>query len=187
MGYADRFVMSLGASTLQDDAQHHAAEPLAAAALADLTGAGFGALLTRVKYADGSISKLFESGTQNLAQLLRLWSNLVAEKGAQRRWIKIRAEWDIATAPKFYKRVAERSLAHWLDGKCKACHGTGVVGRLSCGTCQSTGIAEVTGGGFEREKVLDMVSELEGYLQAHNARAACRLRETFVESAKPGL
>lgn len=176
MGYADRFVMSLGASTLQDDAQHHAAEPLAAAALADLTGAGFGALLTRVKYADGSISKTFESGTQNLAQLLRIWTNRVTEKGRERKWVKEGTEWDVRAALTLYRRVAERSLAYWLDGKCGTCHGTGTASRMICQPCKGSGRGEIGGGGFERERSLDMVSELESLCCAHNGRAAMLLR-----------
>jgi hypothetical protein len=177
MGFADQYVWALGASTLQDDETHHATEPLFAAAVADVTGAGMGALLSRVKFADGSISKVFESGTQNLAHLLRVWGEMVAHKGMERKWIKVRAEWDVATAPAFYKRVAERSLAHWLDGKCKACNGTGVtIERRICPTCKGSCTAEVSPQGFERDRVLDMVSELDGLLQAHNARAATRLR-----------
>ena len=176
MGFADQFVWGLNAATLQDDAQHHAAEPLAAAALADLTGAGFGALLTRVKYADGSISKTFESGTQNLAQLLRIWTNRVTEKGRERKWVKEGTEWDVRAALTLYRRVAERSLAYWLDGKCSTCHGTGTADRKICQPCKGSGHGEIGGGGFEREKALDMVSELEGLLQAHNARSAALLR-----------
>lgn len=176
MGFADQFVWGLNAATLQDDAQHHAAEPLAAAALADLTGAGFGALLTRVKYADGSISKRFESGTQNLAQLLRVWTNRVTAKGRERKWVKEGTEWDVRAALTLYRRVAERSLAYWLDGKCDTCHGTGTANRMICQPCKGSGRGEIGGGGFEREKALDMVSELEGLLQAHNARSAALLR-----------
>ncbi|RFP19175.1 hypothetical protein [Duganella sp. BJB475] len=177
MGFADRYVFSLNASTLQDDEMHHATEPLFAAAVADNVGAGIGALLSRVKYADGSISKVFESGTQNLAHLVRVWSALVTQKGEERKWVKIRAEWDVAAATALYRRVAERSLAHWLDGKCKACNGTGVTAeRRFCTTCKGSKQEEVGGQGFERDRVLDMVSELDGLLQAHNARAAARLR-----------
>ena len=178
MGYADRFVMSLGASTLQDDAQHHAAEPLAAAALADLTGAGFGALLTRVKYADGSISKLFESGTQNLAQLLRVWTSAVVEKGTARRWVKSQ---DIAIAHILYRRVAEASLAHWLDGKCKVCSGTGIatlIGNRTCSPCKGSGAAEITGmREYEKKLALDMVSELTAICDSHARRASAKLRQ----------
>jgi hypothetical protein len=177
MGFADQYVWSINASTLQDDETHHATEPLFAAAVADATGAGFGALLSRVKFADGSISKLFESGTQNLAELIRVWSEVVAQKGGQRKWVKIRAEWDIPAATALYQRVAVRSLAHWLDGKCSACNGTGVTTeRRICQCCKGTGAEEVTGQGFEANLVKDMVSELDGLLQAHNARAAARLR-----------
>jgi hypothetical protein len=177
MGFPDQYTWALNASTLQDDATHHATEPLFAAAVADTTGAGIGALLSRVKFADGAISKLFESGTQNLAELIRVWTALVAAKGAERKWVKIRAEWDIPAATALYQRVAVRSLAHWLDGKCKACNGTGVTTeRRICHTCKGSGAEEVVGQGFERDRVLDMVSELDGLLQAHNARAAARLR-----------
>jgi hypothetical protein len=177
MGFADQYVWGLNASTLQDDERHHATEPLCAAAVADMSGAGIGGLLSRVKFADGSINKTFESGSQNLAQLLRIWGYMVALKGQERGWIKARAKLDTATAPAFYKRVAERSLAHWLDGKCKACGGTGIAAnRLTCGTCKGSKQAEVEGHGFERDRIVDMVGELEGLLQAHNTRAAARLR-----------
>lgn len=80
MAFVEKYVASLNASTLQCDPHHHLTDALCAAALADSTGAGLGALLSRVKYADGSVSKLFESGTANLAQLLRIWPS-----GRQRR------------------------------------------------------------------------------------------------------
>ena len=179
MGFADQYVWAAGASTLQDDATHHATEPLFAAAVADNVGAGIGALLSRVKFVDGSFRMVFESGTQNLAQLVKVWSELVAAKGVERRWVKVRNEWDIATAPAFYKRVAERSLAYWLDGKCKACNGTGVTAEHRfCAACKGSKQEEVTGNSYERARILDMVSELDGYLQAHNARAAARLRSS---------
>ncbi|MBV6321923.1 hypothetical protein [Duganella violaceipulchra] len=177
MGFADKYVWALGASTLQDDETHHATEPLFAAAVADTVGIGIGALLSRVKFADGSISKVFESGTQNLPHLIRTWSALVAQKGEERKWVKIRAEWDVAAASALYARVAQRSLAHWLDGKCKACCGTGVTAeRRICQTCKGNRAEEITGQGFEANLVKDMISELDGLLQAHNARAAARLR-----------
>lgn len=177
MGFADQYVLSLNANSLQDDDTHHAAESLFAAAVADQSGAGFGALLSRVKYGDGSVSKLFESGTRNLAELLRIWLKMVERKGIERRWVTVRGEWDMKMASALYKRVAERSLAHWLDGKCESCGGTGVsLNKLVCSKCRGSGAAEVTGHGFERELVLDMASELECLLQAHNARAATRLR-----------
>lgn len=182
MGFADRYVCSLNASTLQDDEEHHAAEPLFAAAVADMTGAGLGALLTRVKFADGSIRKTFESGTQNLAQLLRIWTAAVTEKGRARGWIKGE---DVqiahtAIARGLYKRVAEASMAHWLDGHCKVCSGTGVMallGHRSCSTCKGTGAADITGmRDYEKKLALDMVSELSALVDSHARRAGARLR-----------
>lgn len=177
MGFADRYLHAVNSSDLRDDEHHHATDALCAAALADTTGAGIGSLLSRVKYADGTQSKLFESGTANLAQLLRIWTLRVIEKGRERNWVKIGNAWDGQAAEALYRRVAKRSLAHWLDGKCPSCSGSGnTQDRRICVPCKGTGKSEVGGQGFERERVLDMVSELEGLLAAHNARAAGMLR-----------
>ncbi|MBY0238471.1 MAG: hypothetical protein K2X55_04070 [Burkholderiaceae bacterium] len=176
MGFVDRYVHSLNSNNLQDDELHHSTDALCAAALADVTGAGLGALLARVKYADGSISKEFEGGTANLAQLLRAWHQAVVWKGRERRWVREGTAWDAQAAQALYKRVAERSLAHWLDGKCKPCGGTGKYERLVCKCCKGNGAAAIECGGFERERVLDMVAELENLLISHNARAAGRMR-----------
>lgn len=178
MGFADQYVWSLNASTLQDDETHHATEPLFAAAVADVTGSGMGALLSRVKFADGVAHQVFESGTANLAQLLRIWTARVIEKGRERKWVKEGTAWDAAAAQALYRRVAERSLAYWLDGKCPACSGSGnTTERRICVPCKGSGHGEIGGGGFEREKALDMVSELEGLLQSHNARAGKRMSD----------
>lgn len=179
MGFADRYLASVNSSNLLDDELHHATDALCAAAVADTTGAGFGALLSRVKYADGSINKLFESGTQNLAQLIRLWTNAVVEKGKARRWVR-----DEAIHPQIamglYKRVAEASLAHWLDSHCKTCAGTGVMaffGNRACTACKGSRVAEVTGmREYERKLVLDMVSELTALFDSHARRASGLLR-----------
>ena len=169
MGFADKFVRSLGSHDLRDDAFHHDLDAIAAAALAG----DIGSLLSRVKYADGTVNRLFEGNPQNLANLLRVWTNAVIEKGRARRWVKEGTAWDAQAAQALYRRVAERSLAHWLDGKCKPCGGAGQTPeRRVCTVCRGGGKAEVEGGGFERERVLDMVSELEGLLQSHNARAS---------------
>jgi hypothetical protein len=177
MAFVEKYVASLNASSLLDDEHHHLTDALCAAALADSTGAGLGSLLSRVKYADGSVSKLFEGGAANLAQLLRIWTAAVIEKGRARKWVKEGTAWDAQAAQALYRRVAERSLAHWLDGKCKPCGGAGQTpARRLCTCCGGTGQAELEGGGFERERTLDMVSELEALMQAHNARAAVLLR-----------
>ena len=170
MGFADRFLHAVNSSNLQDDALHHDTYPLCAAALADATGAGIGLLLSRVKYAEGTQSKLFESGSANLAHLLRIWTARVIEKGRERKWVKEGAAWDAAAAQALYRRVAERSLAFWLTGQCPSCNGSGnSAERRICAPCKGTGRGEIGGGGFQREKALDMVSELDGLLQSHNS------------------
>ena len=178
MGFAEKFIASLSSQNLRDDAVHHDLDVIAAAALAG----DMGALLCRVKYADGTISRLFEGNAGNLAQLLRTWTAAVTQKGKARRWVKAHTAWDAQAANTLYRRVAEASLAHWLDSKCKACHGTGVVASatpgapLVCKGCQGSGEAPITcSGGFELERIKDMVSELEGIFQSHGARAMRRL------------
>lgn len=178
MAFVEKYVASLNASSLLDDAQHHQTDALVAAALADGTGAGLGSLLSRVKFADGSVSKMFEGGTANLAQLLRIWTAAVIEKGRARKWVKEGTAWDAQAAQALYRRVAERSLAHWLDGKCKPCGGTGQQARRLCTCCGGNGQAALEGGGFELERIRDMVGELENLLISHNARAAGRMRRS---------
>ncbi|MDO8065577.1 hypothetical protein [Janthinobacterium sp. SUN206] len=178
MGFAEKYIASINSSNLKDDERHHLTEALAAAALADRSGAGLGALLSRVKYADGAARQLFESGSSNLAQLLRIWTAAVAEKGRSRGWVKANTAWDQQAAQALYRRVAHASLAHWLDGKCDCCHGTGVTtNRQFCVPCKGGGKGKVEcAGGFERERIVDMVSELEGLVQTHHARASRRLK-----------
>lgn len=175
MGFAEKFVASLQSSNLRDDAFHHDLDAIAAAALAG----DLGSLLCRVKYADGTINKLFEGNPGNLAQLLRIWTTAVTEKGKARHWVKINSERDIFTAHALYKRVAHASLAHWLDGRCKCCNGTGVSLKSlrACVTCSGSGNAEVScSGGFERERIKDMVSELLSISISHQGRANSLLR-----------
>ena len=178
MGFAEKFITSLSSQNLRDDAVHHDLDVIAAAALAG----DMGALLCRVKYADGTVSRLFEGNAGNLAQLLRAWTAAVTHKGKARRWVKAHTAWDAQAANTLYRRVAEASLAHWLDSKCQICHGTGVVAADTLGApaickgCQGSGEAPITcSGGFELERIKDMVSELEGIFQSHGARAMRRL------------
>lgn len=190
MGFADKFVWSVGSSDLRDDALHHDLDPIAAAARADthLVGEGdsarleeisFGALLCRVKFADAPMHKDFEGNAGNLAQLLRLWTAEVTKRGKARKWVKIGSERDIQTAHILYKRVAEASLAHWLDGKCGECHGSGITAeRTICKPCRGSGDAEITcSGGYERERIKDMVSELGEIASSHAWRASQLLRK----------
>lgn len=177
--FAEKYARSLNSSDLRDDDTHHATDALAAAALADVTGSGavLGSLLARVKYADGTVHKLFEAGSTNLAALLRIWVAVVTEKGRSRGWIKATTAWDMQAAMALYRRVAEQSLAHWLDGNCELCKGSKVgADRRTCTCCGGTGKAEIDAGRFETDKIKDMVSELEGLFQAHSGRASALLR-----------
>ena len=169
MCFAEKYAKSVNSSNLMDDPFHHQTDALAAAAMAG----DLGALLARVKYADGSISRLFEGGTANLASLLRIWTAVVTEKGKARGWIKAP---DMQIAPILYRRVAEASLAHWLDSHCKDCGGTGAKGAEAfyavCPSCNGTCEAPITGmSGYEANLVNHMVSELNGLVASHAGRA----------------
>jgi hypothetical protein len=178
--FAERYVNAVNSSDLRDDAHHVATMPLMASVRADQSGGDdslLGSLLCRVKYADGAARKLFEAGTANLAALLRVWLAAVTEKGKARKWVTIRSERDIITAHTLYKRVAEQSLAYWLDDRCEACQGARQTpDRRVCTCCAGTGRAEIEAGKFESDKIKDMVSELQGIHVAHSARAARELR-----------
>lgn len=95
--------------------------------------------------------------------------------------MKANTAWDQEAAQALYRRVAHASLAHWLEDKCEACRGTDVTtNRQFCVPCKGSGKATVQcAGGFERERIIDMVSELEGLVKAHNARAASKLKNIF--------
>lgn len=178
--FVEKYVAAVNSCNLQDDEFHRATHVLTAAALADLSGgrgAILGSMLARVKYADGPAHQTFESGSRNLAQLARVWEAVVVEKGLARGWLKIRAEWDIAAAHAMYKKIAARSLAHWLGGECETCHGTKLHQHRSCNPCGGTGRAPVDGGRLEVERIKDMISELEGLFQAHAGRAGARIRQ----------
>ena len=178
MGFADKFVWSLNSHDLRDDEFHHDLDPVAAAAVADASVGTFGALLCRVKYADGTIHKDFEGNPENLAQLLRLWRAEVTKRGKARQWVRISSARDVETEHILYKRVAEASLAYWLDGKCADCHGSGVTkDRAICKPCKGSGDAEVVcSGGYERERIKDMISELHAIVTGHASMASRLLR-----------
>lgn len=172
MGFVDRYVRALGASNLRDDGMHRQAEPLLAAAFAAACVSGdLGPLLHRVKYMDTPLCT-----SDNLAQLLRLWTAEVIKRGRARRWVPENTAWDAQSAYKLYHTVAELSLAYWLDGTCKSCSGGGKLGDEVCRDCEGRGQAPIHhAGGFVRERVKDMVSELHGIASSHVARANARL------------
>lgn len=178
--FSEKYCRAVNSSDLRDDELHHSTDALAASALADVTGSQslFGSLLVRVKYADGTIHKTFESGTGNLASLLRIWTREVAKKGQERRWVPANTAWDMQAAQTLYDRVATQSLAFWLDGRCQPCNGAGTMAetRRTCTCCAGSGRAQVDAGRFESEIVRALVGELEGLYQAHGGRAARLLR-----------
>jgi DnaJ-class molecular chaperone len=176
--FVETYTRAVNSSNLKDDELHHMTDVLAASALADASGSNavMGSLLCRVKFADGMIHQLFESGTGNLATLLRIWTNVVTEKGRSRGWVPANTAWDMQAAMTLYKRVAEASLAHWMDGTCEPCQGTGIVSRRTCTCCAGSGRAHVEAGRFETDIILNLVSELEGLFQAHGGRASAKLR-----------
>lgn len=180
MGFAEQFVAALGSSNLRDDALHHDLDVIAASALAG----GFGSLLCRVKYAVRAPDICPPGGNTDLALLLRLWEAEVRKKGEARRWIRVRSERDVATAYVLYRRVARASLAYWLDGLCEACQGTGLApdgaasGPAGCRACGGSGHAAIAcSGGFERERIRDMISELEQIAGSHAGRAMALLKK----------
>jgi len=174
MGFVERYVRSLSAANLQDDAFHRQAEPLLAAAFATAGISGdIGPLLHRVKYADD-----LTRDTANLAQLLRLWTAEVIKRGRHRKWVSENTAWDAQAAQKLYRTVAELSLAHWLDGTCRVCAGSGQADSVVCRACEGRGEAPIGhAGGFVRERVKDMVSELHGIASSHATRANARLND----------
>jgi hypothetical protein len=178
MGFIDKYVYSVNSADLRDDEHHHATEALVASALADIGGT-LGAQLARVKYSDGSAHKAFEAGSRNLAPLLRAWEVIVRERGKSRQWLPQKnTAWDIQAAEALYRRVAHASLAYWIDPNCTACKGAKQTpDRRICETCKGSGQAALPVGGLERERTLDMVSELQDCYQSYNRRAAKALRK----------
>lgn len=177
MAFADKHLHALNSSNLMDDAFHHQPEALQAAAHADKSARDIGSLLSRVKNAN-VYRKAHEGDTQALAKLLKRWHEIVAQKGRDRKWIRGDAYQEATLGPPLYKRVAERSLAHWLDGKCESCHGSKVnEDRRTCATCFGTGDALITGvSGYERDLILDVTSELHALESSHAGAANALLR-----------
>lgn len=183
MLFAEKYARSVNSSDLHDDDRHHSTDALHASGLADMHAAdasmgNIGALLNRVKYADGVARKEFEGNPANLARLIRIWGMLVAQKGQERAWIKPTNSWDIQTAPAFFNRVAKASIIYWLDGKCTTCKGASILlSQHTCPDCKGSGQSEIKcSSEYEKSKVIDMVSELEEIAGSHSMRASWLLR-----------
>jgi len=114
-----------------------------------------------------------------LAQLLRLWTAEVTKRGRARKWIKEDTTWNVDAAMALYRQVAEASLAHWLDSTCKTCNGTTINQHQQCRACKGTGNTPIEHNSkLVEERAKDMVSELQGIVDSHAARAASKLRHT---------
>lgn len=117
--------------------------------------------------------------------LLMEWRAIVAKKGSERHWIK-QADWPKIghLAPAMYQRVADHSLAHYLDDACKACNGTGAKDSKAtlrnCSTCGGTRRAPVTAitglSDYELRLVGQMVEELNVLELSHACLAGALLR-----------
>jgi hypothetical protein len=117
-------------------------------------------------------------GDADFSALRGAWMAIVADKGTARRWIKTQ---DIAIAHILYKRVAEYSLAYYLDSTCKACNGIGTQGPSGgykvCPACKGTKKAELPKiDAYEKKHVEHMVSELTELEQTHAGVASAKLR-----------
>lgn len=181
MGFAECYAKSVNSTNLMDDEFHFSPEALAASGHAryDDSQGDLGALLCRARYADGSQSKIFESGTRNLAPILRIWLAVVTQKGTDRKWVRISSDWDIKIAGDLYRRIAEASLAYWLDSRCQECKGAAQTPeRRICDCCKGTGRGDFTTKTttYERERIMDMVADLDGILSAYMQRAAAKMR-----------
>jgi hypothetical protein len=115
------------------------------------------------------------------------WCEIVDKKGRDRHWIKP-ADWPKIghLAPEMFRRIAEHSLAHYLDDICKTCNGIGSTGAkpilCACKACSGTrkaslgSAAELGISSYELKLVGDMVAELAALEQTHAGAAGAKLR-----------
>jgi hypothetical protein len=115
------------------------------------------------------------------------WCGIVEQKGRERHWIKP-ADWPKIghLAPAMFRRIAEHSLAHYLDDVCKTCNGTGSIGTkpilCACKTCcgsrraQLGSAADLRVSSYELKLIGDMVAELTALEQTHAGVAGAKLR-----------
>ncbi|WP_332855159.1 hypothetical protein [Duganella sp. S19_KUP01_CR8] len=180
MSFSEKYSRALTARNLTNDAVHSSTDSLTASAISDIRVGGLGSALTRLKASLTSSGKIGEPERARLADALKAWRAEVRKKGIERKWLPTpRTTWDAAAHEAFYTKVAELSLAHWLDGKCEPCGGTGKATiNCTCKACNGTGRATVKGERLVVQRTLDMLSDLVGLVGAHGARAASMLRET---------
>lgn len=139
----------------------------------------------QVLEANDAASAMTGSEAAAFKSLLVEWLAIVEKKGRERHWIKP-AEWPKIghLAPAMYRRVAEHSLAHYLDDVCKACNGTGSVEAKAtlrvCTVCAGSRRAAVTAipglSDYEVRLVGQMVDELHALEATHAGLSGALLR-----------
>ena len=195
MGFVDRYIHALSASSLQDDARHNQAEPLLAAALASAIPGDLGALLHRAKYA-GTASQDLEKALAVRAHVEKELAEAIRKKDAGREADCRQALQGDATAVESGVAHLAQLLRAWTGEVTKRGRARRWVPENTAWdaaaaiklyrTVADHSLANwLTGGspadleisaGFVREHVLNMVSELHGIAGSHAARATARMR-----------
>ena len=116
---------AFNSSDLRDDEHHYATDALCAAALADTVGAGIGSLLSREVRRQQALQAVLIRQCRSGRLAADLDRACQSKRGRERKWVKEGTACDEQVAQALYRRVAERAFAHWLDGHCPACSGSG--------------------------------------------------------------
>ena len=195
MGFVDRYIHALSASSLQDDARHSQAEPLLASALASAVPGDLGALLHRAKYAGTT--------AQDMTKAIAVRDHIEKELIEAIRNKDASREADCRQALAGDATVLESGVAHlsqllrlWTAEVMKRGRARRWVPENTAWDAHAaiklyhlvaqhslahwlSGVAApdlALAAGFVREHVLNMVSELHGIAGSHAARATAKLR-----------
>jgi len=195
MGFVDRYIHALSASSLQDDARHSQAEPLLASALASAVPSDLGALLHRAKYAGTT--------AQDMTKAIAVRDHIEKELVEAIRNKDAGREADCRQALAGDATVIESGAAHlsqllrlWTAEVMKRGRARRWVPENTAWDAHAAiklyhqvaqhSLAHWLSGaaapdltlaaGFVREHVLNMVSELHGIAGSHAARATAKLR-----------
>lgn len=195
MGFVDRYIHALSASSLQDDARHNQAEPLLASALASAVPGDLGALLHRAKYAG--------TASQDLAKALTVRDHIEKQLLEAVRSKDTSREAECRQALQGDATVIEGGVAHlaqllrlWTAevtkrGRARRWVPENTAWDAAAAVKLYRTVAEHSlahwlndgragdlemPAGFVREHVLNMVSELHGIAGSHAARAARKMR-----------
>ena len=104
MGFSDRYIASLSASNLRDDAAHHQAEPLMAAAFASAAAGDLGPLLYRFKFAG--------TATETLARAAQVRAHVESELAEAVRSKDVRRQAECQQALDGDAAAAQASAGH---------------------------------------------------------------------------